>query len=135
MFMNNLKRFVSLCGNGKGDLMEHWTLSWSEFMAILGAFAIIMSIISWIGRIINNKYSKQENYTTTILSVQTDLGSIKMSVADIKNKMDTNNAAIIELAKELALQNASLKAAWKEIDEIKTNCKDIQNEKRKERLS
>lgn len=135
MFTDKIIEIVSFGGNGKETLMEHWTLTWAEFMAILGAIAIMLSILSWVGRIINNKYSRQENYTKTTLSIQSDLESIKSSVSEIKNKMETNNAAVIELAKDLALRSASLKAAWREIEKIQENCKDIQNDKRKERLS
>lgn len=115
--------------------MEHWSINWNQFMAVLGATALIVSILSWLGRLLNNKYNKQRDYSTTVLTFQTDINSIKTTIAEIKAKLDSNNATVVGLAQEIALQGASLKAAWKEIDKIQENCKEIQNDKRKERLS
>jgi len=115
--------------------MEHWSINWSEFTAILGATALIVSIVSWAGRLLNGRYNKQRDYSTTILTFQTDITAIKTAISEIKAKLDSNNATVVELAREIALQGASLKAAWKEIDKIQENCKEIQNDKRKERVS
>jgi len=115
--------------------MENWSLNWNQFMAILGAVALIVSIGTWVGRLINNRYNRQKDYSTTILTFQTDINSIKTTIAEIKAKLDSNNATVVELAQEIALQGASLKAAWKEIDKIQENCKEVQCERRKERLS
>lgn len=115
--------------------MENWSINWNQFMAILGAVALLVSIGTWFGRMVNNKYNKQRDYSITILTFQTDINSIKTTIAEIKAKLDSNNATVVGLAQEIALQGASLKAAWKEIDKIQENCKEIQNEKRKERLS
>lgn len=109
--------------------MDQLKETWAIFVGILGAMALIVSIIAWIGRLISGKYQKQHMDMQLTTTMQADIKFIKESLNEIKGRLDGNNSAIIELAKEQALLDASLKRAWDEIEDIKKDCKEVQAKK------
>ena len=109
--------------------MESLKETWAVFVGVLGALALIVSIVAWIGRLISGKYQKEQVDTQTTTVMQSDIRFIRESLNEIKGRLDSYSTAIMELAKEQALLEASLKRAWDDIDDIKTNCKEIQAKK------